>query len=243
MNADITKLFESGEFSQEFKDKVQVVFEAALEDRAVEIAEQVEQKYVEIAESYAAYVQQELQELQNRYIQEEVVPTIERYLQYSVDEFMKENKLAIESGIKVELAESFLGGLSNIAESYNVKVPAGQEDTIAEMQARLEDLQERFDNVLAERFELQSQLIEQHKNAIVEAKIAELTESQKERFRRVTESVPYKNEEQYASSIQDLYEAYFPVEGSAQAARLNEDIQEEPASEASTGKLSWLDQI
>lgn len=237
-------LFEGQELSQEFKDKVQAVFESALEEKETEIQEQVETKYEKISEDYAEYVVEEMETKTQEYLDEEVMPMVEKYLDYATGEFLKENKLAVESGTKVELAEQFLTGMVGIAESFNVSVPEGKDDYITEMETKVSKLQERFDRALDEKAQLEQEITESKMAGIVDSKVKDLTESQKEKFFKVASKVKFQDEDQYASSINELYESYFPTE---QEDFLTEQQEEEKLNEEKLhkpeGKDDWLSQI
>ncbi len=110
MNEELKKLFEGSELSEEFVGKVASIVEAAVEERTAQIEETTSAKYQALSDDYAAYVVAEMEDKTAQYIETEVVPVIEKYLDYSVTEFMTENKMVIESGVKVELAEGFLAG-------------------------------------------------------------------------------------------------------------------------------------
>lgn len=212
MDEAIKAIFEGQDFSQEFKDKVVAVFESAVEEKTTQIQEEIEQKYEALSEEYSQYVMEEMETKTQEYIESEVIPMVEKYLDYSVGEFMTENKLAVESGTKVQLAEQFLTGLTGIAESFNVQVPEGQDDYIKEVERKLEEAQDRFDKALDQNAELQEQLQEVKKSDIVDSKVVDLTESQKEKFFKVASKVRFQDEEQYKEAIDELFESYFPTE-------------------------------
>lgn len=239
----LKELFEGQELSQEFKDKVTAIFESALEEKETEIQEQLEAKYEKISEEYAEYVVSESEQLAEQYIEQEVMPMVEKYLDYSVKEFMTENQLAVESGTKVELAEQFLTGLTGIAENFNVQVPEGKEDYITEMEQKVEALQQRFDKVLDEKAELEQELVEDKMADIVDEKVKDLTESQKEKFFKVASKVKFQDEEQYATSINELYESYFPTEGGEFLTEKQEEQHRVDEAKKPTGQESWVDQL
>lgn len=227
MNEALSKLFEGQEFSEDFKAKVIAVFESALEEKEQELTESIEQKYTQISEDYAEYVTSEMEDKVEQYINEEVLPSVDKYITFAAQEFMTENKIAIESGVKVELAESFLTGFKGIAESYNVKVPEGKDDYITEMESKLEAFQKRFDRVLDEKAELEQQVVESKRERIVSKLTADLSESQKDKFLKVADKVKFKDEEQFNEAIQDLYESYYPVEGKEPQDNLSEGKEPE----------------
>jgi len=156
---------------------------------------------------------------------------------------MTENQLAVESGTKVELAEQFLTGLTGIAENFNVQVPEGKEDYITEMEQKVEDLQQRFDKVLDEKAELEQELVESKMSDIVDERVKDLTESQKEKFFKVASKVKFQDEEQYAASINELYESYFPTEGGEFLKEEQEEQHRVDEDKKPTGQESWVDQL
>lgn len=239
MKEAIQKLFEGTEVSQEFKDSVTAIIESEVETRATQIAEELETKYEAASVEHKQYVEEQLKEAADQYIQTEVVPMVEKYLDYSVNEFVKENTIAIESGIKVELAESFLSGLSGLAEQYNVQVPAGQDDVIAEMQAKLDKAEQRLDSLINEKNQLQEQLNKEVMSKIVDGKTVDLTESQREKFFGVVAKVDFINEEQYTKAVDELYEAYFPVE-TAKSEQVNESLNESVEVKVEKTEDKWL---
>jgi len=247
MNEDLKALFEGQDFTQEFKDKVTAIFDSVIEEKAQEIEEQTEEKYKQLSEEYSEYVVSEMEDKTQEYIESEVVPMVEKYLDYSVQEFMTENKLAIESGTKVQLAEQFLNGLSGVAESFNVQVPEGREDYIHEMEDKLNAAQERFDKALDENQKLKEELQTKEMNAIVESKVVDLTESQKERFERTVARVKFQDVEQYQAAVDELYESYFPKESQESMNEgmefLEEKQQEEETPKSSSISSSWEEQL
>lgn len=242
MDKELEKLFEGSDFTQEFKDKVKEIFENALAAREAQITEEVEGKYEKLSEDYAEYVVTEMEDKTQQYLEEEVMPMVEKYLDYATGEFMKENKIAVESGTKVELAEQFLTGMVGIAESFNVKVPEGQDDYIKEMQDKVDAIQARFDTVLEEKNSLEDQIKQDKMDRIIEAKAKDLTESQKEKFEKVAQRVKFQDEEQFVSSIDELYESYFPAQ-SVKEEGLEELKEEQEQPEKPATKASWEEQL
>lgn len=238
----IEKLMEGTELSKEAQDKVSELFESALSEKEEVIRAETEAKYEKLAEQYGEYVKAEMESKADDYISEEVVPMIEKYMDYATQEFMKENEIAVESGVKVELAESFLGGLSSIAEKFNVEVPAGKDDYLTEMEGKVEDMQKRFDAVLEEKNSLEASIIEGKKEKIIESKASDLTESQKEEFVGVAEKVSFHSDEQFERAVEDLYESYFPAGKSEESDSITEKLDEKQEQDEPKVK-SWADEL
>lgn len=240
MSKELLAMFEGQDLSQEFKDKLVAIFESTVEEKETELRESIETKYSTLAEDYAQYVVAETEAKAEQYINEEVLPSVDKYASYAVSEFMKENKLAVESGIKVELAEQFLGGLTGLAEQFNVKVPEGRDDYITEMEAKFEKLQSRFDAILSEKALVEQDLKEHKMGQIVDSVVVDLTESQKEKFFKVAAKVNFEDEAQYKAAVDSLFESYFPVEGDKQS--LTEKTEEKTSVNESK-QDSYLDLI
>lgn len=243
MNDLLKDLFEGNDFSQEFKDKVSAIFETAIEEKTAQIEEELEQKYTDISEEYAEYVISETEEKAEQYIEQEVMPMVEKYLDYSVKEFMNENRIAIESGTKVQLAEQFLTGLTGVAESFNVEVPKGKDDYISEVEERLDTMQKRFDALLDEKTELEQEITETKMADIVDDKVVDLTESQKEKFFKVAAKVKFQDEAQYKASIDELFESYFPTEGGDLLNESSYKTERNPLNEQEGRNKTWADQL
>lgn len=210
MNEDLKKLFEGSELSDKFKESVGSVFEQAVKE-AVEvekakIVEEYEKKLEEEKETLSV----KYQEKADTYIAEEVMPQINKYLDYSVKEFVKENKIAVVDSLKVESAEAFLKGMIGLTESFNVKIPEGQSDIVKSLEKKLAESDARFNEALTEKDKLQETINKTKMDVIVAEQVKELTESQKEKFVQAIAKVKYRTDEQYKSAISDLYESYFP---------------------------------
>lgn len=242
MNDELKKLFEGSDLSDEFKTKVTEIFEAAVAELVEKEKEQIEESYAEKAEQYSKYVVAEMEAKTDEYIQTELVPVVEKYIEYAAQEHFKETEALVESQLKVELADKFLQGFAGIAESYNVEVPNGAENIVENLQEKLDKMQERFDELLEEKNALEGELVLNKMSAIVDAKVVDLTESQKEKFFEASAKVKFKNEEQYADAIADLYESYFPsnVEDKANHQSLTENTD---TTTVKVAKDPWLESL
>jgi hypothetical protein len=210
MNEHIKALFEGQELSSDFQEKASAIFENMMSEKEKEITEKVEAEQKELFESQIDEKTKELEELSESYIQEEVIPTISKYLTAAVNEWLEENKVAVESGVKVELAESFLKGFVGLAEDHNLVVPEGADSIVEKTQKELEEAKAKLDSLVEKNVELKEALDEQTKSIVVDRVCSELTESQKEKLTGYAESVSFKSEEQFESALTDLRESYFP---------------------------------
>src|SRR5699024_10484400 len=186
MNEELKKLFEGSELSDEFKSSVSTLFESAVQDKVAEreseIRQEVESFYEQKAQEYSEYVVNELQEKADSYISDEVLPMVEKYLDYSVDQYLIKNEQVAIDSVKVAAADNFLKGFAQLAESYNVEIPEGQETYVKQIEEEKQQLQDRFDKALDEVNGLKEEIRITKMGNIVDAQVSELTESQKEKF-------------------------------------------------------------
>lgn len=203
-------LFEGQELSEDFKTKAAAIFEAAIDEKVQETKTVVE---TQLKEEYEAKVETKLQELEEStqsYIQEELLPHIDKYLTEAVKEWQETNQVAITAEAKVGLAESFLTGLAGLAAEHQVKLPEGK-DAMADLQAKVDSLEERARELMDKNIELQAENVEHKKQAIVGAETAALSESQKDKLSEVVGKVEFKDADQYAKAVKGLVESYFPA--------------------------------
>ncbi len=242
MNEELKNLFEGSELSDEFKTKVSELFEATVAEQVKQAKEQLEESYSKKAEEYAEYVVTELEEKTDEYVQTEIIPMVEKYLDYAVQENFKQNEPIIESQIKVELADSFLKGFAGVAENYNVAVPQGQDNLIEELQTKLDEMQSRFDSLLDENKQLKEEIIIDQMSDIVDAKVVDLTETQKEKFYASAARVKFQDAEQYKAAIDELYESHFPTadDSNTNVQTLIENVDENVVVKKTD---TWLDSV
>lgn len=243
MNEDLQKIFEGMELKEDFKQKFEEIYEARINEERETIKEQAEaaaeDKYSALAEDYAQYVVEETEDKMEAYLNEEVMPSIEKYLDHVAEEFVTENKLVIESETKVELADKFLSGFSQIAEAYNVEVPTGQDDIVAQLKSNLAEANSQVERLVNQNAQLKEQVQIDTMSDIVEDVADGMTETQKERFFESCAKVKFHNEAQFKSAVQELKESFAPVE--------EKDILKEDKTIETKEKLtesnSYLDSI
>lgn len=230
----LEQLFEGSDLSQDFKDKVQGMLDEAIneekqkqdslvEARVAEKVQEIEETYTQYGEQYGEYIKEEMEEKMDNYLKEEVIPTISKYIDNVADRYLSENKLQVESGLKVELAEKFFGSILEAAEAFNVDIPENT-SLVESMEEKLEKANKTVDELVTEKEQLASELVEMKKADIVDevSAKADLTESQKERFQVACEGVKFVDQDQYTSTIEELVESY---NGSSK--KINEDKEEE----------------
>jgi hypothetical protein len=213
---DLGPLFEGQEFSEEFKTKATAVFEAAVDAR-------VAQKAAELQES----METELSE-QTESISESLVEKVDGYLDYMVEQWMKNNALAIDRGIKVEIMESFMSQLKGVFESHYIDVPDEKYDLVEAAQQEAEELAEKLDSVIEENVELRSVLKDTVRVMQIEEVAKGLALTDAEKFKELAESLSYTDSEEFETKLEGLRENYF-TKKPAQKTELTEEFMSDAA--------------
>lgn len=201
IDESIESIFEGMDLSEEFKNKVTLVFEAAVNEAATKKADAV------IAEATEA-LEAEMQESVNSAI-EKIVENLDSYLDYVVEEWMKENEVAIETGIKVEMAESLMAGLKSLFEEHNIEIDEETIDVVAGLEEEVEDLKKTANEVITENVNLAKQIAALKAEKVFEEMTEDLTITQRERLKVLSEKLDFENIEEYSSDLQTLKESFF----------------------------------
>ena len=206
------KLFESlfaddslSELSEDFKKKAAVIFENAVDAKVAKIKKSLKEEYSKRIDEQQETIEQMYED------------KIDEYLTYAVEEWMKENQLAIENGIQVEIAENFLSGMKTLFEENYVEIPEDKIDVVSEMTTELDNKTKALDNAIKESIKLKKELNEMKKKAIIAEVTEGLAESQKDKVDSLVEMVDFENEEQYKERVSSIVETYFK-------SSLNEDM-------------------
>ena len=185
------------DLSEEFKQKAATVFEAAIKSKVAEINEYLEADYNKKFEEETSKNKAEL------------VEKVDSYLNYVVEEWMKENELALERGIKGEIAEDFISGLKKLFEDHYIDVPDEKYDVLEDQSSKIEDLEKKLNEQIEKNVDLKKQ------NSVFEAKqiIAEqaqdLADTSKEKFFKLTEEIEYSDAEDFKTKVATIKESYF----------------------------------
>ena len=197
MKESVDEMFAGADLSEEFKEKATVVFEAAvnakLHEEVARIEEQFEAKLDEQVELAIS----------------EIVEKVDNYLDYVVEQWMEDNKLAIERGIRGEIAESFLEGLKDLFIEHNVNLPEEEADVVADIVDQLEETEAKLNAAINETIELKKALTESKKSEILESYTKNLTQTQAEKFRALTEGVDYTDLADLKRKVKIISEQYF----------------------------------
>lgn len=183
--------------SEEFKQKAATVFEAAIKSKVKEIAEDIQADY-----------DKKLTEETSK-SKDELVEKVDSYLAYVVEEWMKENELALERGIKGEIAEDFIGGLKKLFEDHYIDVPDEKYNVLEDQSSKIEELNKKLNESIEKNVELSKENGKLQRQDIIDEASKELAETQKEKFNKLAEEVEYSNEEDFKSKVATIKESYF----------------------------------
>ena len=197
----IASIFEGMDLSEEFTSKVTMVFEAAVHEAATAKADRI------IAEKTEA-LETEMKESVDSAV-EKIVENLDSYLDYVVEEWMKENELAIETGVKVEMAESLMTGLKTLFEEHNIDVTEETIDVVAGLEEEVEELKNTANEAINENVELQKQIASLKAERVFDELTEDLTITQRERLKVLSEKLGTNDIEEYKSDLNTLKESFF----------------------------------
>ena len=183
--------------SEEFKTKAATVFEAAIKSKVKEIAEEMQADY-----------DKKLTEETSK-SKDELVEKVDSYLAYVVEEWMKENELALERGIKGEIAEDFISGLKKLFEDHYIDVPDEKYNVLEDQSSKIEELNKKLNESIEKNVELSKENGEHKRQNIIDEASKELADTQKEKFNKLAEEVEYSNEEDFKTKVATIKESYF----------------------------------
>ena len=197
VSADVDALVKDEDLSEEFKSKAATIFEAA-----------VNSKVKEAKKKMMAGYEEKLKE-ESEKAKGELVEKVDSYLAYVVEEWMKENELALERGIKGEIAEDFISGLKKLFEEHYISVPDEKYDVLEDQASKIDSLQKKLDEEIEKNVELNKENSESKRTSIVAEMGEDLAETSKEKFNKLAEEVEYKNEEDFKAKVSTIKESYF----------------------------------
>ena len=198
MKEDVAALTEGEELSEEFKQKAATVFEAAVKAKLVEEIENLEGEY-------ETKVNEKVSE-----VKEEIVDKVDAYLNYVVEEWMKENELAIEKGLRNEITEDFIGGLKSLFESHYINVPQEKYDVIESQAAEIEKLKEDINKSMEKNIELNQKIAESTREDIIKDVSSDLAATEADKLKGLAEGIEYKDAESFRKSVETLKNSYYP---------------------------------
>ena len=231
---DVQALVEGEELSEEFKEKAKTILEAAVKGKVAEIKEALDV-------DYEKKLLEEVEEIKGA-----LNERVDSYLEYVADEWFTENQLAVETGLKEELTESFMTGLKGLFEEHYVSIPEEKYDVLESMVEKLDEMETKLNEQIEKNVSLNSRLAGAVAEGIVDQVSEGLADTQKEKLATLAESVEFESEESYREKLETLKESYFPskksVSPTAKTESLSEGVDTAPAdvSGSMAGYLNTL---
>jgi len=199
MKEDVDALFaDDSTISEEFKSKVSTIFEARVADRVAQIQEETEAKYADMLSEAVDQIKSDL------------TTKVDDYLNYVVEQWLADNEIAIESGLRSELTEEFIAGLRNLFAEHYIDVPAEKVDLVDELAGKVDELESKLNEEIERGIGFAKALVESRKNEITREVTEGLTTTQAEKVKQLAESVEFSTEEEYKEKLETIRENYFP---------------------------------
>ena len=213
---DVNALLAGEELSEDFQAKARTIFESAINSKVAQIKEQLE----------AAYEEKFVEEVNAA--KESLAERVDSYLEYVSDEWFTENQLAVDSGLKTEMTESFLSGMKSLFEEHYVSIPEEKYDVLESMVEKLDDMETKLNEQIEKNISLNSRLSESVAEGVLDQVSEGLAQTQKEKLASLSESVEFESEAQYREKLETLKESYFnqkTVSTSAKTETLSEGVE------------------
>lgn len=229
VKAELSAIF-GDDLSEEFAEKASAIFEAAVIARVNSemetiVAQLEEQKAVELAEA-----------------KEELVEKIDSFLNYVVEQWMTENEIAIEKGLRTEIAEEFITGLKGLFKEHYIEVPEDKYDVMDELQSKADDLEAKLNDSISEQFKLAKQLSDLKRAQVLESASKDLAATEAAKLKKLLEGVDFESEDLFSQKVTVIKENYFPKNAPSatptQVQTLVEDASSAPAAFEDNGIVS-----
>jgi hypothetical protein len=226
---DVATIFEGSDLSEEFKDKASTLFEAAITARIITETARLE-------EEFETQLSEAIEE-----IKEELSSQVDSYLEYVVENWMKENEVAIESTLRNELMEEFIDGLKNLFAEHYIEVPADKVDVLETLADKVEALEKKLDEAINENAELKNAISESDKNTVFESFCDGLALSQVEKFKALAEGIEFDGDlETYSKKLKLVKETFVSEKKAVAVSNIEEEtfeIEEQTASTVSVDPI------
>ena len=217
------------DLSEEFKEKAATIFETAVKTRIQEQVKVLEAQYEEKLSN------------ETETVKEAMVEKVDSYLNYVVEEWMKENELAVERGIRTEIAEDFITGLKSLFKEHYIDVPEEKYNVLEDLTNQSKDLEAKLNEQIEKNVNLSKEVSEFHKKQAILEVTADLAETEKEKFVSMAENVEYDSAEKFREKLETIKESYFPkskIEETASKDEVDSVAANEPAVEASSDAMA-----
>ena len=228
---DIDALVQGEQLSEEFKTKASTIFEAAVHQKVMEVATA---KVDELEKEFQSDLQEEIISFRD-----ELTDKVDGYLNYVVEEWMRENEIALESSLRSEITEEFMGGLKNLFTEHYIDVPDEKVDIVEGLYDKVEELEEKLNSQVEENMKVKGELNEYRKDKILEEVCEDLADTQAEKMKTLVEGVNYENDsEDFENKVKTIKENYFPNQVKQDENVEQEDVTAENNSEETPVKMS-----
>ena len=228
---DIDALVQGEQLSEEFKTKASTIFEAAVHQKVMEVATT---KVDELEKEFQSDLQEEIISFRD-----ELTDKVDGYLNYVVEEWMRENEIALESSLRSEITEEFMGGLKNLFTEHYIDVPDEKVDIVEGLYDKVEELEEKLNSQVEENMKVKGELNEYRKDKILEEVCEDLADTQAEKMKTLVEGVNYENDsEDFENKVKTIKENYFPNQVKQDENIEQEDVTAENTSEETPVEMS-----
>ena len=231
VSEDIAAILSGADLDEEFQKKATTVFEAA-------VSAKVSKEVAKLKETAEGRISEELEA-----VKEEFANRIENFLSYACEEWMTENELAIEAGLKAEVTEAFMGGLKKLFIESNINVPTESLDVVADMGEKLDDMETRLNEQVEKNIALHEAVGGYRKNEILNELSRGLVEVQKDKFSNLAEAVEFKNEETYREKLEQIKESYFGTKKPEVKEEISDEQPATPSEVVSESMNSYVQQL
>ena len=212
---DIANLFKDEEhLSEEFKTQAASLFEATVVARVNQQVEIIEDELVE--EASKAFDE----------AKEKLVENVDKYLSYVTEQWLKDNELAVENGLRSEITESFINGMKQVFTEHYIEMPEEKYDVLAEQQKQIDELKSSLDEEINKSVTISEEREQLQKEKVFRSVVDDLAETEVEKFASLVEDVTYDNEEMYTSKLNVIKENYFPKEKSNDSDKLDDSVDQ-----------------
>ena len=222
---------EEATLSDEFKQKAEIIFEAAIQSKLTDEIDRLEEKYNEELEA-------EIQSTKS-----DLVEKVDNYLNYVVEGWMEENKLAIQNGLRTEIAEDFMNKLKDLFTESYIEVPEGKTDMVDELADQVEDLEAKLNETTEQAIEQAVELENLKKDAIIREHSKDLAETQVEKLKSLVGDVDFEDEETFANKVATVKESYFTKNTTTNSGEVIEEDEDAPAVQAEGSMAQYLSAI
>jgi len=217
----VERLFEGTELSEDFKTQTVAIFEAAVQEKVVAERATLEEKF-----------ESDLQEQVEASV-DELVEKVDQYLDYVVESWMEDNKVSVESNIKVEVAESLLTSIKGLVIEHNMEIDDEQVDVVADLEAKLEESTSKYNDIVEQMIEVREAKEKADIDIAFKTISEDLTDTQVEKLRVLSEGVSYESVDEFTSKMEAIKTSYFAEQAPAPVQEDETDLlQEETAEEA-----------